>query len=494
MIRRIEISNFRSIQNLIIEPQHLCALIGPNSVGKTNILKAIDLIIGEGWATKAKIARELFYDVQQPILIKIFFQKPVTFTSVRGFNVSINSIELNMRFLPELSAKTTINNGQTFYDQEQFKRHCHFIYIESERQLSSELRVSQWTMLGKMMRLVYENYLAHYENDSDGLRTDFETKIKPAKDFLEDDFSEDAITFCKFSETFKKYCKENSSGLACEFDPVLNIYNLNWFYKTLQIQVTEENPEKHFDSEDVGSGMQNLLLLSIFQTYAELMGGKAIFGIEEPEIFLYPHAQRSLYSCLKKLSENSQIFYTTHNTNFVDATRPDDIVLLRKLPETGTFALEKDSAFNKENAVKYYHKTYANFNNERNEIFFSKKCLLVEGDSDKILIQTLCSEKWNIPLDNKGISVIDCSGKGGVVYFLNVCHWVGISEYFAVWDRDTDITDCNNVLQNALEESRGMEFIPNLEKAIGLPAGNGAAKIKNAYEWALNISPSRIPR
>ena len=74
MINSIYIKNFRSIKELEIFPENLCTLPGPNSVGKTNILKAIDLVLGEGWATKAKVARELFNDPQQPIEIEIKFK------------------------------------------------------------------------------------------------------------------------------------------------------------------------------------------------------------------------------------------------------------------------------------------------------------------------------------------------------------------------------------------------------------------------------------
>ena len=336
-IQKLEIKNFRSIKELTIEPKNLCALIGPNSVGKTNILRALDLVIGEGWTTKAKIARELFLDTTKPIIIEVSFVSPITFTNKRGYEVSVSSVKLEMTLEPELSAKTTINGDNTFYDQEQFKKLCHFIFITSERHLTSELRVSQWTMLGKLMRLVYENYVAQNSGNEQDLKNKFAEKIKPAKDFLEDDFSEDEVTFKKFVNAFKKYCKENSAGLANEFEPVLDIYNLNWFYKTLQIHVKENFPDRHFDSEEVGAGMQNLLLVSIFQTYAELMGGNVIFGIEEPEIYLYPQAQRALYKNFIKLSENTQIFYTTHNPNFVDGGRPDDIVLLRKDIDRGTY-------------------------------------------------------------------------------------------------------------------------------------------------------------
>lgn len=482
-INQIEINNFRSIKELVITSGNLCALIGPNSSGKTNILRAIDLVLGEGWTTKAKVARELFHDTTKPIIIEIQFSSPIEFTNKRGYQVSISNIKLEMSLEPELTAQTTINNGSKFYDQDHFKRLCHFILIPSERQLGAELRVSQWTMLGKLMRLIYENYVSEYEGNEQGLKNKFAEIMKPAKEFLEDDFSTNEVTYKKFTDTFRKYCKENSAGLANEFDPVLDIYNLNWFYKTLQIHVKEKFPDKHFDSDEVGAGMQNLLLISIFQTYSELMGGKVIFGIEEPEIYLYPQAQRALYKNFIKLSKSTQIFYTTHNPNFVDAARPEDIILLRKNQEQGTFALEKDAYFTTKNAEKDKYRIYTHFNPERNELFFARKVLFVEGDSDKILFSTLCEKKWDINIDERGISIISCGGKGGVSYFLGVCKLIGFEDYFAVWDKDQNL-DNPGSLNRAKENEKGLELDPNLEGFLGLAQGNDVDKVKNAHEWA----------
>ena len=125
-ISQIEIRNFRSIQNLSIDPGTLCALVGPNSAGKTNILKAIDLVLGEGWTTKAKVARELFNDTSKPIVINITFSSPVEFTNKRGYSVSVESIKLEMTLELELSAKTSINGDDTkpFYDNDQFKNYA----------------------------------------------------------------------------------------------------------------------------------------------------------------------------------------------------------------------------------------------------------------------------------------------------------------------------------------------------------------------------------
>lgn len=493
-IKSLTIKNFRSIKELTIEPKNLCALIGPNSAGKTNIFHALDLILGEGWTTKARVARELFNDTTQPIVIEVKFTSPIQFTNKHGYAVNISSVKLEMTLEPELSVKTSVNGNEDkpFYDNDQFKKLCHFILIPSERQLGSELRVSQWTMLGKLMKLVYENYVTKYEGDEKNLKEEFAEKIKPAKEFLEEDFSTDEVTYKKFVDTFKKYCKENSAGLANDFDPILDIYNLNWFYKTLQIHVKEKFPDKYFDSDEVGSGMQNLLLISIFQTYSELMGGKVIFGIEEPEIYLYPQAQRALYKNFIKLSENTQIFYTTHNPNFVDAARPEDLILLRKNNEQGTFALEKNDSFNTGNAEKEKYRIYTHFNPERNELFFARKVLFVEGDSDKILFSTLCEKRWGINIDEQGISVISCEGKGGVLYFVGVCKLIGFDDYFAIFDKDGDLNH-PDLLTEAKSGDKGLEIDPNLERFLGLPEGGDAEKVKNAHEWAISIEDNRIP-
>jgi len=113
MISKIYIKNFRSIKELTIEPKNLCVLVGTNGAGKTNVLKALDLVIGEGWTTKAKVARELFYDATKPIVIEVSFTNPISFINKRNFNVSISSVKLEMTLDPELSAKSTINNGNT---------------------------------------------------------------------------------------------------------------------------------------------------------------------------------------------------------------------------------------------------------------------------------------------------------------------------------------------------------------------------------------------
>ena len=58
------------------------------------------------------------------------------------------------------------------------------------------------------MRLVYENYISKYSGDEQGLKDKFAETIKPAKDFLEDDFTTSEVTYKKFVDTFKNIVKK----------------------------------------------------------------------------------------------------------------------------------------------------------------------------------------------------------------------------------------------------------------------------------------------
>lgn len=485
MIRRIFIKNFRSIKELEIFPEDLCALLGPNSVGKTNILKALDLILGEGWATKAKVARELFNDPDHQIEIEVEFKSPVNYEGYNGKKEFANSIKLTMTLRPELDCTVRLSPGDKYLN-ETFKKQCHFVYVPSQRDLTDQMRVSHWTLLGKLMKEIHRNYVSAYQNDEEKLKTELKEKIKPAKDFIEKDFSASSTTFKKFVNVFKKYCQQNSVGLASTFQPELNIYNLNWFYKTLQIQVTEPNGQV-FDAEELGSGMQNLILISIFQTYSELMGGRVIFGIEEPEIYLYPQAQRSLYSSFQLLSEKSQMFYTTHNPNFVSAFRADEIEIIQKSETKGTFVLEKNGTVTRDFLKDKQYQIYSHFNTHRNEMFFAKKILLVEGASDKILWESLCNQKWGFDLNKIGVSILDCTGKGGVKYFVGVSKLLGL-DYFAVWDSDDEKP--GEMLQELLTNGRGLEIAPNLEMFLNEKypktapfSDNESRKVEEAHKW-----------
>src|SRR5919106_1151123 len=47
MLRRVRIEHFRSIESCELELTPLCALIGENNSGKSNVLKALRIVMGD---------------------------------------------------------------------------------------------------------------------------------------------------------------------------------------------------------------------------------------------------------------------------------------------------------------------------------------------------------------------------------------------------------------------------------------------------------------
>jgi len=60
-LTHVEIENFRSIKELEFDPARLCALIGPNNAGKSNILAALDLLLGQRYPTDNSLTEDDFY-------------------------------------------------------------------------------------------------------------------------------------------------------------------------------------------------------------------------------------------------------------------------------------------------------------------------------------------------------------------------------------------------------------------------------------------------
>lgn len=500
-IKSLTIENYRSIKKLTLEPKNLCALIGPNSVGKTNVLKVLDVLLGETYPTERAFKKEDFFngDTNQTISIEVNFASSLGSFKLTNKNTrqkeDCNPISLkithtknpNEFFRTQFTATTA--DGKEYWGNGEVRESVSFLYIPSERNLEKQMTTSQWALLGKILIKINESFSEKQEGDDlNDRERQFREAMKSPREILEADFgNETDITYAKFKKEFIETCSEMAGGLADSFELDLEIYDPLFYYKT--VQVIGNEIEGSFNIQELGSGVQNLVLLALVRTYASLFKGKVVLAIEEPEIFLYPQAQRYLYEHFRALAyadegETTQIFYTTHNPNFVDAFHAEEIEILRKPKDEGTLNSEKNQTYlTEETAEKEKFKIYTNFNSERNELFFAQKIILVEGESDKILWVTLCEQRWNIPLNKNGISIIECGGKGGVNYFVGVCRLMGLDHFLAIWDQDDEDYQPNKDWLNDLGDN-GLEIPGNLENFLSLPEAKSAQKVRNAYKWA----------
>jgi putative ATP-dependent endonuclease of OLD family len=76
------------------------------------------------------------------------------------------------------------------------------------------------------------------------------------------------------------------------------------FYKNLDLIIKDHGFS--ISATEVGEGFQNAIVLAILRAFEETQRQGAILLIEEPEMFLHPQMQRSLYKTLRKIGETNQ--------------------------------------------------------------------------------------------------------------------------------------------------------------------------------------------
>lgn len=255
-----------------------------------------------------------------------------------------------------------------------------------------------------------------------------------------------------------------------------------------------------------GNGLQRSLIFALIKSWAKISQEKKVrndgeegmvskstyFIFEEPELYLHPQAQRELFSSLKKLSEiESQVFLSTHSSSFVDLGRSESIcVVYKKSLEEGTKCLQCTKKLFEDLAEeKKFNLTYW-INPDRGELFFARKVILVEGQTEKTVIPWLAKHKADIL--KYDYTIIDCGGKDNLPLFIRLLNNFKLP-YVVVYDRDHQVNKLpadivtSDALNTRIEETvdatygSTVIFENDIEEEIGL-AGTNRSKAYRALE------------
>jgi putative ATP-dependent endonuclease of OLD family len=193
--------------------------------------------------------------------------------------------------------------------------------------------------------------------------------------------------------------------------------------------------------EGKGHGLQRALIFGLLRLVAKANATasptrSAFFAIEEPELFLHPHAQRDLALAIRALAEPAgrQVFLCTHSTHFVDLDSYKDIVVITKGAD-GTGARQcKHDLFAGEDAEdrKQRFRMARWINPDRAEMFFADRVVFVEGDTEKTTLAYL-AEKLGRSV--RRVSVVDCGGKNNLRLYIGLAKAFSM-DYRVVHDED----------------------------------------------------------
>ena len=165
MIDRIKIQNFRSIRDLEIKLGKMNAFIGPNNAGKSNIMRALNLVLGETWTSPRSFNDKDFYkyDKTNPIIIEVYFDKPLSCDKeVYGFRLTYDGDNCEYVTIDDKGSEITYGSGRSKKVSNEMKEEVSLMYLSLERQASMQVRPSKWTLYGKLLR--YLNDQIEQEN------------------------------------------------------------------------------------------------------------------------------------------------------------------------------------------------------------------------------------------------------------------------------------------------------------------------------------------
>lgn len=237
-----------------------------------------------------------------------------------------------------------------------------------------------------------------------------------------------------------------------------------------------------------GHGLQRVLIMTLLQTLAEIESSgeellrPVVLAVEEPELYMHPQMERKMRDALRKLAlqEGFQVICTTHSPVFLDiAARHRAIVRVVK-DDCGKvlfFQVTSDLFEGTDaDADRDRLRLFACFHPTVNEVFFSKRVVLIEeltAVSAFVRAAELAGIFARHPRLQYDVTLIDCNGKGNIPMFQRVLNHFQIP-YTVIHDEDRDnfMVSLNPTIETLLHTSHGenqrhMISPTNFEQMLG---------------------------
>lgn len=417
-LSKVKIRNFKSIKELDFDfpSSGILVLVGENNSGKSNIIRAIDLICGENWIGKEKLEDHDYYQRNKDLNIEI----SLFFDNNRSVRFSPNESKWGINYYSnwEQTIKMPFGTG--------IKDDFPSTYLGADRTLDKHLSFYDWTLVGRIRKAFHKNVTNEIRDNLDAKFGELVSIFNTVPGFS--DFKND------FSGFYKSLLPKFKTELGVDFQP----FTPTNYFKTMQILgIDPESADKPMDLSELGEGARNLILIALLKSFAKnfktadgVLNG--ILALEEPELFLHPQARRHLFSELKQIAESGmQVIISTHSDSFIDTEFFDEIGRVVKIEDeenegktyTSLITCSKEQLkahciatgvpevkITLESLTEYY-KTTSNI--KLNEGFFARYLILVEGETEELVIPELLLN-LDIDCNPMGISVIGVNGKNQI--------------------------------------------------------------------------------
>lgn len=395
-LTRVKVENHSRLQDLELEVRQHMVLIGPNDVGKSSLLRCLDLLLGASTGQLYnQITPEDLRESGQPFVVEAdlcefsnteqaLFPDEIT-VDPNGEKEQTLTIRLEASFddLETLSVTRTVPNKNT------------------GRQLSREqLQAIGWTLLNANdrarsmsndRRSLLDDVLANVELGDE--QADFEDIIEEIGEKLQNSVALSELRGA-MADQLSTALPERVAQDDLTFVPGAaadkNVL------KGVRLEVNKKSISEQSD------GKRAIYAIALYDL---ISNGANIVAIDEPEIHLHPSSQRSLARLLK--NGRNQKIIATHSPDIVSAFDPDCIVSVKargKVVQPAQGLLNNDQRL----ILTWWAK-------DKLEPLTARHIIFVEGISDRIVVERV-AELTGRELDRLGVTIMEVGGCKNMKY------------------------------------------------------------------------------
>ncbi len=501
-IASFSIKNFKSVgaDGLDFDfSENFIALIGENNVGKSSIMQALDYFFSGTKTIPTKYFHNLKTEQQNAISIEVRFE-------------DLSESDKEHQAIKTYTSSDGDDNEywllrKLYYYSEDGKAKCDYIAVingEEKKNPSGLTQNCDDLFTNEKMQKIFVPAVQEIAEVVDGKKkTPFSQifQLLLSEELQETEQYKALISSLgSYAELFKEGTKHSKvqeiEGMITEkLKRIINAAGLIDVELPAEKQLlpiptlaTDDGRPVPIAPADQGHGLQRSLIFALLELYAEAIsspekeiGVTNLLLIEEPEIFMHPQMEKKIANVLYTLAESghAQVICTTHSPIMIRLVeKQKSLVRLIRNEENKLEAIQvKEDIFTGDREEK--KKTLQmvlNFDSSVKELFFAKRVILLEGDTEYMTFPRVADllgifETTESKIKKDDVTLINCRGKNNIPIFQEVLNYFKI-DYGIIHDLEgQDATEGKN--QEILEllgndENRRKYFNPKIEDVLGI--------------------------